>query len=96
MPLEGTPMENVTPSSPETIAKIITIARLTFPDTPVMLGCARPKGYHKEKTNILAIRAGVNGIAYITDAGVEEAHTLDLKTRHRELCCSLIISDIIA
>ncbi|MFX1519329.1 MAG: radical SAM protein [Promethearchaeota archaeon] len=95
MPLEGTPMEDVTPPLPETIAKIITIARLTFQDKPVMLGCARPKGYHKEETDILAIHAGVNGIAYITDAGVEEAQTLGLKIRHRELCCSLIISDII-
>ncbi|WP_287583614.1 radical SAM protein [Candidatus Borrarchaeum sp.] len=95
MPLEGTPMENVTPPSPETIAKIITIARLTFQDKPVMLGCARPKGYHKEETDILAIRAGINGIAYITDAGVEEAQSLDLKIIHKELCCSLIISDIL-
>jgi len=95
MPLEGTPMENVTPPSPEIIAKIITIARLTFQDKPVMLGCARPKGYHKEETDILAIRAGINGIAYITDAGVEEAQSLDLKIIHKELCCSLIISDIL-
>lgn len=95
MPLEGTPMENVTPPSPETIAKIITIARLTFQDKPVMLGCARPKGYHKEETDILAIRAGINGVAYITDAGVEEAKSLDLKIIHKELCCSLIISDIL-
>jgi uncharacterized radical SAM superfamily protein len=95
MPLEGTPMENVTPPSPETIAKIITIARFTFQDKPVMLGCARPKGYHKEETDILAIRAGINGIAYITDAGVEEAQSLDLKIIHKELCCSLIISDIL-
>ena len=95
MPLEGTPMESVIPPSPETIAKIITIARLAFPEKPVMLGCARPKGYHKEETDILAIRAGVNGIAYITDAGVEEAQSLDLKIIHKELCCSLIISDIL-
>jgi uncharacterized radical SAM superfamily protein len=60
-----------------------------------MLGCARPKGYHKEETDILAIRAGINGIAYITVAGVEEAQSLGLKLIHKELCCSLIISDIL-
>jgi uncharacterized radical SAM superfamily protein len=41
MPLKGTPMENSKPS-PVDVAKIIAIAQLWFPETPITLGCDRP------------------------------------------------------
>lgn len=94
MPLEGTPMEHVTPVPPEKLVRIITLARLMFPEIPVMLGCARPKGEHKIKTDILAIQSGVNGIAYPCQEAVNFAIENGYKIMFSELCCSLIYREM--
>src|SRR5208337_302410 len=44
MPIRGTEMEGIDPPKPVEIAKVIASARLMFPDTPLVLGCMRPKG----------------------------------------------------
>ena len=65
-PVRKTPMAHVTPPSPESIARIMTVARLGFRDIPLILGCARPMGQHKIDSDIFAINSGVNGIAMIS------------------------------
>ncbi|MBD3405853.1 MAG: radical SAM protein [Candidatus Lokiarchaeota archaeon] len=88
-PVRGTPMANVTPPSPSVTGRILTIARLGFPKTPLLLGCARPIGHHKVKSDRYAIRAGVNGIAYISQEGVDFAREVGLKPNFKDICCSL-------
>jgi len=90
MPIRGTPMENVNPPSPLDIAKIIVIGRLMFPNVPLALGCMRPKGKHRIETDILAIRAGVNAIAFPTEEAIMEAERLGYQFCFSSLCCSQV------
>ena len=90
MPIRGTPMEDVAPPSPLDIAKIIVIARLMFPSVPLALGCMRPKGKHRIETDILAIRAGVNAIAFPTEEAIMEAERLGYQFCFSPLCCSQV------
>ena len=90
MPLLGTPMEGIAPVPPLTIAKFVSIARLMMPDVPVMLGCGRPKGLHKIRTDIAAIQAGINGIAYPAEEALKYAIKIGFDLKFHEICCSLI------
>jgi len=95
MPLEQTPMECVTPSSPFDITRVILAARFMMPKAPLILGCARPGGEHKAKTDVLAIKAGVSGIAYPSEEGYSFAKKAGLDVRFSEECCALIYRDLI-
>jgi len=90
MPLDGTPMQDVTPSSPMDIARVILATRLAIPEKPLILGCARPLGAHRRLTDKLAIDAGVNGIAYPSDEGYEYAEEQGFNLSFADQCCSLI------
>jgi len=92
-PLRNTKMEHMSPPSPLDIARVILASRLLMPETPLLLGCARPKGQHKVETDILAIKAGVNGIAYPTEEALGFAEELGLKVKFYEKCCSLVWQD---
>ncbi|MCW4021260.1 MAG: radical SAM protein [Candidatus Bathyarchaeota archaeon] len=93
-PVRGTLMENVTPPSPETIIEVLVQARLMMPKVPLVLGCARPKGEHRKKTDVLAVEAGVNAIAFPSIEAVERAGELGLETSFSSLCCSQIYEQI--
>lgn len=88
-PIKRTPMEDVLPPTPEEIGRIMTIARLGLQDIPVLLGCARPKGQHKIDTDLFAIRSGMNGIALISQEGVDFAKSSNLFPIFEDVCCSL-------
>jgi len=90
MPIRGTPMENVMPPSPMEIAKITIIARLMFPNIPLALGCMRPKGKHRIKTDILSLKAGVNAIAFPTEEAITMAKQLGYELKFSSLCCSQV------
>jgi len=88
-PVRKTAMENVTPPSPEAIGRIMSVARLGFPEIPILLGCARPMGQHKIDTDMYAVRSGVNGIAMISQEGVDFARAQGLEPTFEDVCCSL-------
>jgi uncharacterized radical SAM superfamily protein len=88
-PIRKTPMEGVNPPTPEDIGRIITVARLGMKEVPILLGCARPMGKHKIETDQYAILSGVNGIALISQEGVDFARTKELKPVFLDVCCSL-------
>jgi len=88
-PVRRTPMESVSPPTPETIGRIMTIARHGMEKTPVLLGCARPMGQHKIDSDKYAVMSGANGIAYISQEGVDLARTRGLKPVFMDVCCSL-------
>jgi uncharacterized radical SAM superfamily protein len=94
MPIHGTEMENVRPPKPLTIAKVIATARLMFPQTPIVLGCMRPRGEHRKKTDILAIKAGVDAIAFPTEEALRFAENCGHMTSFSTLCCSQVYSDV--
>jgi uncharacterized radical SAM superfamily protein len=88
-PIRKTSMENVIPPSPETVGRIMTIARLGFEKTPLLLGCARPIGDHKIESDRYAIQSGINGVAYISQEGIDFAYQMGLNPVFRDVCCSL-------
>jgi len=94
MPIHGTPMEDVNPPSPEDIAKVLVSAKLMMPTTPLVLGCMRPKGEHKIKTDVLAIKSGVHALAFPTNEAVQLAKEMGLEISFSSLCCSQIFEDI--
>ncbi|TET19476.1 radical SAM protein [Candidatus Bathyarchaeota archaeon] len=94
MPIHGTPMENVNPPAPEDIAKVLVTARLMMPKIPVVLGCMRPKGEHRIRTDTLAVEAGVNAIAFPTEEAIHLAESMGLEITFSSLCCSQVFDDI--
>jgi hypothetical protein len=94
MPIRGTPMQNVTPSKPEDIVKNLVAARLLMPETPVVLGCMRPKGFHRRRTDMLAVKAGVDAIAFPVEEAIQLAESMNLETSFSSLCCSQIFEHI--
>lgn len=88
-PVRRTPMESVSPPSPEAIGRVITVARHGMEKTPILLGCARPLGQHKVDSDKYAVMSGANGIAYISQEGVDFANDRGLKPVFSDICCSL-------
>ncbi len=88
MPLRGTPMENSKPD-PMDVAKIIAIAQLWFPKTPITLGCAHSKGTDRAKIEELALRAGASSIALPTPKTEKLALKMGYDIKKIETCCAL-------
>ncbi|MFQ6095753.1 MAG: radical SAM protein [Candidatus Bathyarchaeia archaeon] len=93
-PIRGTRMEGVEPPSPEDVTRVLVQARLMMPSVPLVLGCARPKGRHRVRTDCLAVEAGVNAIAFPTKEAIERAESMGLEVSFSPLCCSQIYEHI--
>lgn len=94
MPIRNTEMEKVKPPRPQEIARVLAAGRLLFPDTPLVLGCMRPRDGQRGETEILAIKAGVDAIAFPTEQAVRFAENQKLKVSFSSYCCSQIYLDI--
>ncbi len=94
MPLEGTPMQTVTPAQPMDIARVLLACRLGMSDRAIILGCARPQGKHRVTTDKLAIDAGVSGIAFPTEEAYDYAVQRGLRIVLSDECCSLLAKAI--
>ncbi|NHI83523.1 MAG: radical SAM protein [Candidatus Thorarchaeota archaeon] len=92
IPARQTPMAKVEAPSPEIVGRVLTVARLGMPKVPVVLGCARPLGQHKIESDKYAIMSGANGVAYISQEGVDFAKTMNLKPVFSDECCSLVFT----
>ncbi|MCS7119933.1 MAG: radical SAM protein [Nitrososphaerota archaeon] len=92
-PIKGTLMENVRPPPPEEVVNILSHARVIMPNVPIALGCARPKGAHRIRTDVLAVEAGVNAIAYPSPEAVEKARDLGLEVKFSPTCCSQVFKE---
>jgi len=94
MPIHGTPMEKVNPPEPEDIARILLIAKLLMPQTPIVLGCMRPKANHRIKTDLFAVKIGVDAIAFPVEEAIQLAESMPLEISFSSLCCSQIFKEI--
>ena len=94
MPVRGTAMQNVAPPVPQDIAKVLVMTRLMLPRTPVVLGCMRPKGKHRAETDTLAVKTGVNAIAFPDEQAIQLAESMKLESTFSSICCSQIFEDI--
>ncbi|MDH4225009.1 MAG: radical SAM protein [Deltaproteobacteria bacterium] len=88
-PLNGTPMENVKLPPLAEIGAFFQTARRRLPNTPVVLGCARPLGQAKLHIDKLALEAGFNGIAYPAEGAVALARSQGLVPEFQDGCCGV-------
>jgi uncharacterized radical SAM superfamily protein len=86
-------MATTTPPKPIDIAKTVAAARVTFPKTPLMLGCMRPKGKPRTETDILALKAGVDGIAFPTQQALEYTKKAGFSLEFSSYCCAQMYLD---
>ena len=93
MPLRGTEMEKVLPPSPTEIARVVAMARLMLPTTPLALGCMRPKGKLRNEIDRLSLKAGVDAIAFPSEEAIQYAHKHGYETSFSPYCCSQIFVD---
>jgi uncharacterized radical SAM superfamily protein len=93
MPIHGTAMAKVKPPKPADIAKVTAAARLMFPKTPLALGCVRPKGKHRAETDVLALKAGVDAIAFPSEEAVTYAEEQGYTFSFSSCCCAQIYAD---
>ncbi len=89
-PLSRTAMAGVRPPDPETLGEFFVQARKMFPRTPLVLGCERPLGRHRQQTDRLAVRAGLDGIAFPSEQVLVFAREKGLDIRTSPECCALI------
>jgi len=93
MPIHGTAMAKVKPPQPADITKVTAAARLMFPRTPLVLGCVRPKGKHRAETDVLALKAGVDAIAFPSEEAIEYAEAQGYEFSFSSHCCAQIYVD---
>jgi uncharacterized radical SAM superfamily protein len=93
MPIRGTAMAEVKPPQSTDIAKVTAAARLMFPETPIALGCMRPKGKHRAETDVLCLKAGVNAIAFPSEEAIKHAENQGYELSFSPYCCSQIYTN---
>jgi uncharacterized radical SAM superfamily protein len=93
MPIRGTAMAEVKPPQPTDIARVTVAARLMFPETPLALGCMRPKDKHRAEIDISALKAGVNAIAFPSEEAIKYAENQGYELSFSSYCCSQIYMD---
>lgn len=96
MPIRGTEMFNVKPPEPLEVARVLATARIMLPNKPLVLGCMRPRGKHRAETDVLAIKAGVNAIAFPAEEAVKYAEKHGYEIHFSTFCCSQIYKDFMA
>ena len=94
MPIPGTAMAKTKPPTPQDIARTAATARVMFPKTPLVLGCMRPKGKHRVETDLLALKAGVDGIAFPSEEAIQKAKTCGYDVGFSSFCCAQIYRDL--
>jgi uncharacterized radical SAM superfamily protein len=87
MPTHGTPMEEDPPGQPEDVAKVCALARLLFPQCEIALGCMRPGGALRNKTEELVIRAGVTRLVQPTKASRQYLQENEFTVKTATTCC---------
>ena len=94
MPIPGTAMAKVKPPQPVDIARVTAAARLIFPKTPLALGCVRPKGKHRAETDVLALKSGVDALAFPSEEAIRYAEAQGYTFDFSSCCCAQIFRSV--
>ncbi|NMC04066.1 MAG: radical SAM protein [Candidatus Lokiarchaeota archaeon] len=89
MPIPGTPMADLVLDITN-VEKVILAARILNPGIPIQLGCAKPQGEFKERSERFAVECGLNGIAYPLEETIGTARELGLDPVFHDDCCALV------
>ncbi|HHT9119882.1 MAG TPA: radical SAM protein [Candidatus Hypogeohydataceae bacterium YC41] len=90
-PLLGTPMEGVEPPNLKDVRSFFAKAKEKLPQTPIILGCARPMGQYKQEVDRLAVEAGLDGIAFPAEGIISFAVDKGKEVSFTESCCGFNI-----
>lgn len=93
MPIHGTLMAKTPPPKPGDIAKVSSIARLVFPEIPLILGCMRPKDSSRGLIDILALKAGVDAVAFPSEEVIKYTQEKGYTTSFSSYCCAQMYMD---
>lgn len=78
----------------EDIALVIREAKKLMPQTPVALGCMRPKGEARARIDLLALQEGVDAIAHPHKTAIEMAENLGIfELKRLNMCCADVFGD---
>ncbi len=88
-PLKGTRMSTISPPSPIEVARLIARARLLMPNTPLSLGCERPRNKEAQLMEEMAIHAGATRMAVWSTKTIDMVLKLGLKPIFQPTCCSV-------
>lgn len=88
IPTKGTPMESTPPPSPETLAKMVAVAKLMFPRASIALGCMRP---HEDRAEAegLSLLTGADRIVLPSPQMKSLAERKGLRLLQLDACCAL-------
>ena len=77
------------PPTSDDLGSFIAKCRKKLPDRELILGCARPGGVHRQQTDLYALAAGIDSIAFPADGTLAAAKELGYKTEVAYSCCSM-------
>ncbi len=83
------PDSNYKIPDPKKVGEFIARARLNFPDTPMALGCMRPKSSERIPVEIESIKSGIDRIVLPSQRAVEFAEWNGLVVKELEACCAV-------
>ena len=89
VPTPGTRFAHCQPPKAEEAADVLAYARRTLGCVPIQLGCMRPGGSYRRQLDVLAVKAGVNGIVNPTAEAEAVAKSLGLAVERHKECCVL-------
>lgn len=78
---------------PHEVGRFFMDAREALPQTPLLLGCARPAGMAKLQIDSYAVMAGISGLAHPADGVVELAARLERGVKITPACCSIAVGE---
>jgi uncharacterized radical SAM superfamily protein len=77
---------------PLDVIKLFEYAISIMPDTPVILGCARPHGKEFDKMEIELIKLGVSVIAFPSERTLDYAKKNNYRFHFEEQCCAFLVN----
>ncbi len=95
MPIRGTEMGQTLPPSSLDIVRVVSAARIMFPKAPLALGCMRPKGKLRSEIDILALKAGVDAIAFPSPEAIDYAKCKGYQSIFSSSCCAQMYLDVV-
>jgi lipoyl synthase len=88
VPTPGSRYAGRRPPDLAAVAELMAEARVSFPQTPLTLGCMRPGGLYRRRLDTLAVRLGLNGIVNPAGEAIELAERLGLRVTGGRECCA--------
>jgi uncharacterized radical SAM superfamily protein len=90
-PYHASPRRPFAQPDPHLTGAFFLDARASLPDTPLLLGCARPAGLARRQIDCYAVLAGLSGVAHPAEGVVELAARLGRRVRVSSACCATFL-----